>query len=140
LFDSESPTGDSIPASTNRVVINYDLIANTVYIGRLRFERRERFEHPSYPGAKGEAIVYSEVSFYVAPLNFRIGRPGLLDGQVQFSILGLPTGRTYALSMSTDLRTWTRVKTVTVNSANRNQAFATAPNGERAFYRWELLL
>ena len=138
LFDSET-AGNNIDAATNRVRVNYDLPANTVYLGRLRFERRERFELPSYPGAKGDAIRYSEVVFYVGTYSLRIRDVDLLNGDLRFSIT-LPISRTFALMTSTDLKTWTQVKTVRITSSTTKQIITAPPTGERAFYRWELVL
>jgi hypothetical protein len=140
VYDSEAATGKAISAATNQVAIDDDLLpVNTLYIARLRFERRERFENPSYPGAKGDASVYSEVAFYLGTLNPRFVSYGVLDGQAFFSA-NLSSGRTFALMTSTDLKTWTPVKTVRVTSSTTRQTFGIVPSNERAFYRWELVL
>lgn len=129
--------------TTNRYTISANRLRDrSVYVARLRFERSEAFENATYPGARGTAAVFSETAFYIATFPaFRIGRPTLtLPDQIKFTISELAVGRTYALSASSDFRTWTRLKTVTVNSTvARIQSYTNNLAGERGFYRWELI-
>jgi hypothetical protein len=133
-----------LSASTNRYVIGDKKLADkAVYVARLRFERSEGFENATYPGARGRATIFSETAFYVATVPvMRLDRfPTFIPpDQMSFTIANLLPTRTYAVSVSSDFRTWTRLKTVTINStAATTQVFTNNFAGERGFFRWELI-
>jgi hypothetical protein len=141
VFDSDD--GDALLATTNRVIIPakaFEKNDKTVFIARLRFERREKSEDPLYPGARATAARFSETAVYIATMpGFKI-RFADVDPRV-FTISGLKTGGTYALSVSSDLSTWTRVKTLRILTLeDRTQKFTNNVTDGAAFYRWEYVV
>lgn len=141
-FESDSVDGFSA-LSTGLIVPKGKLTDRTVYIGRLRFERRLRSESPYYPGARGTSAVFSEAKFYVATLpEFKIKRIRLSPpNEMTFTVTNLNSTADYKLSVTTDFKTWTPVKTVRTGStvASRIQSYTNTLDGERAFYRWEMV-
>lgn len=133
-FESDN----DMPATTNRVTIpDEELADKTVYIGRLRFERLQKSERLElYPGARATSAVFSETAFFIATMpEFRLR---VNPGGKSFTVSSLNFGATYALSVSPDLRTWTRVKTVRISSlADRTQIYTNNVTEGNAFYRWE---
>jgi hypothetical protein len=144
-FESDD---EDVPATTNRITIpDEKLTDKTVYIARLRFERRDRSENTSlYPGARASTRLFSETAVYIATMpDFKIRFLDFYPGTTNinpniFTVGGLKSAATYALLASPDLKTWTEVKRVKIPVGEKSQKVTNNIVGGNVFYRWEYLV
>jgi hypothetical protein len=138
---------DFIDVNTNMFEIDPGTLSdNQSYVGRIRFENRSHVENSSYPGARGTASVFTEVSFYVTTLiasNFKfLPRAPLMlpSGDISMTIQNLLPPRSYNLLVSDDLRNWTTVTNLIFKTNKVTSLTLTnTPSLERGFFRMELL-
>lgn len=132
LFSSANATTKHplLATSTNVFIFGKDgdtpgeLSQNQSYIARLRFERRNKTEEPTYPGARGTGAVFSELAFYISTFDpaktYKSSATFDRTNQVVQIKIGTfaQIGRTYAVYESFDLKTWNFIKTQALTPTN----------------------